>query len=157
LASTAERDRARDDVESRERARLQVVAERDRSLAMWEGARLELLQLRRALADARRLQYALTEVLARAQLDRALLRSALEASERRGARLRQTLHAASTHFEALARDLDKARGDWSHERQQVEETQQALGEIERRLDELYASRTWRWTAALRLGWRLLRR
>jgi glycosyltransferase involved in cell wall biosynthesis len=141
-AESARRDllRSEDDREALRRA----LGEAD---AAWQRERARLTtELDRARGEEDRLRERVragARELEQRAVDLAELRRALEQQLRDGDRLRQT--------------LERAQADAADTRGRLDAFAGALRGAEVRIDEIYASRTWRWTAPGRLLWRLLRR
>jgi hypothetical protein len=124
-----QRDQARQEHHLANVARDQAVAEREQLRHEREKLRLERDQAR---ADAARAAQEIAE------------------RERERAELAGHLEWATAQLRAL----DAERGST---REALAEAQSELAVAEARLDEFYGSRTWRWSAAARLAWRLMGR
>jgi Glycosyl transferase family 2 len=127
-----ERDQARAAYDER-------VTERDEIAAAMERARGEAKELAATAAELR-------DALARAAVAHDEL-----------ARVRDELARAADALARAGTDLARTSDEAARARHELAQVQAHLSGAEARLDEFYGSRTWRWTAAARVAWRLIGR
>jgi hypothetical protein len=128
------------------------------------AARRGLFEQHRGAEAADAQAAAVSQLLAERLRDLAVREQQLEEREREIALARRDFQAARRELDETLRavaplraEVDRLRDALQSAQAKLEAAEGALRGVETRVDEIYASRTWRWTAPGRLLWHLLRR